>query len=325
MSFWCHFSLLNTMALCYNKVMKEEVVLYRKYRPQNFKEVLGQEHIVKALEGSIQKGNFSHAYLFSGSRGTGKTSVARILAQEIGCSPNDIYEIDGASNRKIDDIREIREAVRSYPFDSPYKIYIIDEVHMLIPQAFNALLKTLEEPPPYVIFVLATTEPEKLPNTISSRCQSFYFKKSTHDTLKKVALDISKKEGVKIGTETADLIALLSEGSFRDTLVELAKVLSSANEGEVTHNDAVLILGVPKEETINSIIRATEENDLEKVMSALDLALDESTDTKVLLKLILRKMRAILLLKHAPGMKALFKKDFSEEDIDFIESLSKKN
>ncbi|MDO8619932.1 MAG: AAA family ATPase, partial [bacterium] len=137
-------------------------VLYRKYRPQSFKEVLGQEHVVEALEGAIKLGRVAHAYLFCGSRGTGKTSVARILANALGTSESDLYEIDAASNRGIDDIRLLREGVSSVPFESKYKIYIVDEVHMLTKEAFNALLKTLEEPPAHVIFILATTELEKV-------------------------------------------------------------------------------------------------------------------------------------------------------------------
>ncbi len=150
-------------------------VLYRKYRPQTFKDVIGQEHVVKVLEGAVKLGNISHAYIFSGSRGTGKTSVARILAREIGTSGNDLYEMDAASNRGIDDVREIRESVNTLPFESKYKIYIIDEVHMLTREAWNAFLKTLEEPPSHVIFIMATTELEKVPETVVSRCQTFAF------------------------------------------------------------------------------------------------------------------------------------------------------
>ena len=158
-------------------VSMSESVLYRKYRPQSFKEVLGQEHVVEALEGAIRLGRVAHAYLFSGSRGTGKTSVARILAKALGTSETDLYEIDAASNRGIDDIRLLRDGVSAVPFESKRKVYIIDEVHMLTKEAFNALLKTLEEPPPHVIFILATTELEKVPETIISRCQTFSFKR----------------------------------------------------------------------------------------------------------------------------------------------------
>src|SRR5258706_4881767 len=153
----------------------ETLSLYRKYRPNDWDEVLGQDHVVKVLDGSINNGKVAHAYLFSGSRGTGKTSVARIFARALGTSENDIYEIDAASNRGIDDIRELREDVRVLPFESKHKVYIIDEVHMLTKEAWGALLKTLEEPPEHAIFVLATTELGKVPETIRSRCQTFEF------------------------------------------------------------------------------------------------------------------------------------------------------
>ena len=143
-----------------------EVALYRKYRPQKFADVLGQDSVVAVLERSIKDKSITHAYLFSGGRGTGKTTIARIFAEAIGCKPSDLYEIDAASNRGIDDVRLLREAVQTMPFESPYKVYIIDEVHMLTKEAFNALLKTLEEPPSHIVFILATTEKEKLPETV---------------------------------------------------------------------------------------------------------------------------------------------------------------
>src|SRR5574343_652540 len=172
-----------------------DLALYRKYRPQSFKEVLGQDHIVKVLESSIESNKVSHAYLFVGSRGTGKTSVARIFARDIGVSENDMYEIDAASNRGIEDIRELRDGVRVLPFDSKYKVYIIDEVHMLSKDAWGALLKTLEEPPKHVIFILATTELHKVPDTIISRCQVFTFKKATNVICRKMLSEVASKEG----------------------------------------------------------------------------------------------------------------------------------
>ena len=183
-----------------------EIALYRKYRPSSFDDVLGQEHIVKVLKGALKLGNIAHAYLFFGTRGTGKTSVARIMAQELKTSDADIYEIDAASNRGIDDIRELRDSVRTLPFNSDYKVYIIDEVHMLTKEAFNALLKTLEEPPKHVIFILATTELDKVPETIISRCQTFTFKKPTLSVLKDLVLSVSKKENFTLDNAGAELI-----------------------------------------------------------------------------------------------------------------------
>jgi DNA polymerase-3 subunit gamma/tau len=200
--------------------------LYRKYRPQTFKEVVGEDHIIKVLSGAIQLGNISHAYLFSGSRGTGKTSVARIFSREIGTSANDLYELDAASSNGVDDIREINESVHTLPFESKYKVYIIDEAHMLSKSAWNAFLKTLEEPPAHVVFILATTEIEKVPETVISRCQSFVFKQPNQSVLKEFAQMISKKEGTTLEPDAAELVALLGDGSFRDTHGILEKIIS---------------------------------------------------------------------------------------------------
>jgi len=231
--------------------LMSDIALYRKYRPQNFKEVLGQDHVVKIIEGAIKIGNFPHAYLFAGSRGTGKTSIARIFAKEIGSSLNDLYEIDAASNRGIDDIREIRESVNTLPLESQYKVYIIDEVHMLTKEAFNALLKTLEEPPKHVIFILATTETEKLPETIVSRCQTYNFKKPSQNLLKDLVLDISKKEGFELEPSSADLIAMLGDGSFRDTQGILQKVIGSSNSRKISPEEVASVTGAPQSALVN--------------------------------------------------------------------------
>src|SRR3989344_5427874 len=209
------------------KEKKTEGVLYRKYRPQKFSDVIGQSHIVQVLEGAIKLGNISHAYLFSGARGTGKTSVARILSREIGTSPNDLVEMDAASNRGIDDVREIRESVNTLPFESKYKVYIIDEVHMLTKEAWNAFLKTLEEPPSHVVFILATTELEKVPDTVISRCQTFSFKQPNQAMLKEFALSVAKREGATLELAATELVALIGDGSYRDVHGILEKVLSS--------------------------------------------------------------------------------------------------
>ena len=223
-----------------------ETALYRKYRPQKFSEVFGQENIVKVLESSIKLGNIAHAYIFSGSRGTGKTSIARIFAKEIGTSTNDIVEIDAASNTGVDDIRAINESVSTLPFESKYKVYILDEAHMLSKQAWNALLKTIEEPPKHVIFILATTEFNKIPETIISRCQTFAFKKPTQKVLKEVITAIAKKEKFTIDSVSCELIALLGDGSFRDAQSILQKVISASKDNEVTLEEVELVTGSPK-------------------------------------------------------------------------------
>src|SRR3989344_4946079 len=233
-----------------------DTALYRKYRPQNFDDVLGQEHVTKPLREALRAGRITHAYLFYGSRGTGKTSVARILAHEIGCAPEDIYEIDAASNRGIDEIRALREAVHTLPFRSPYKVYIIDEAHMLTKEAFNALLKTLEEPPPHVIFILATTEPSKIIDTIISRCQVFTFKKPNQQILKQSVARIAKEEGFELLPASADLIATLAEGSFRDAESILQKVISSSADKKISIEEVEMITGAPKARLLNDIINS---------------------------------------------------------------------
>src|SRR3989338_878755 len=191
-------------------------VFYRKYRPQSFEDVAGQENTVKILKNAISKKRIAHAYLFSGPRGTGKTTVARILAREAGCFEEDINEIDAASSRGIDEARALREAVRVLPLRSPYKVYIIDEVHMLTKEAFNALLKTLEEPPEHAIFILATTELIKVPDTIISRTQHFPFHKIAIPEIVGELKKISSKESIKIDDDAMKLIAFFADGALRD-------------------------------------------------------------------------------------------------------------
>lgn len=304
------------------KNKNESTVLYRKYRSKTFKELLGQDHIVKVLEGSIKLGNVSHAYLFSGSRGTGKTSTARIFAKEIGTSDNDLYEIDAASNRGIDEIRALREAVNSLPFESSHKVYIIDEVHMLTKEAFNALLKTLEEPPEHVIFILATTEPDKLPETVVSRCQHFQFKKPGQKILRDMAVNVSKKEGFSLESSSADLIAILGDGSFRDTLGILQKVISSSADKKISAEEILTVTGAPRENLVNNLLKSIAENDLEKGFLAINEALKSNVDMKIYLKLILNKIRSILLLRYAPEMKTAIENEFSEEDFVFLTRLA---
>ncbi len=302
---------------------QQHTVLYRKYRPSNFKEVLGQDHIIKTIGGAINLGNIAHAYLFAGSRGIGKTSIARILAKEIKCTENDMYEIDAASNRGIDDIRELRDSVNILPFESPYKVYIIDEVHMLTKEAFNALLKTLEEPPKHVVFVLATTEIEKLPDTIVSRCQSFTFKKPSQNVLKDLVLNIAKKEGYKLDPSSADLIAVLGDGSFRDTLGILQKVIGSSEDKTISIDEVEMVTGAPKGELVNDFIESIAKSDLNKGLKAINQAVENNLDMKIYAKLILHKLRAVLLLRFAKEMKEMMKEEFSKEDYTFLETLAK--
>jgi DNA polymerase-3 subunit gamma/tau len=297
-------------------------VLYRKYRPKGFKDVLGQEHIVDALKGALKQDNIAHAYLFSGSRGTGKTSIARILAKEVKCSPNDLHEIDAASNRGIDDIRELREAVTVLPFESPYKVYIIDEVHMLTKEAFNALLKTLEEPPKHVIFMLATTEIEKLPDTIVSRCQTFTFKKPSQKILKDAVTRTAEAEGFTLEPSAAELIAMLGDGSFRDAQGILQKILFSSGDKKVSIEEVEKIAGAPRATLVNNIVSAIAQGELEKGLSAVSKAVEGNIDMKVFLKMILHKVRSVMLLKYAKDMEGVIKEQFGVEDFELLKKLS---
>ncbi len=293
-------------------------VLYRKYRPQGWEAVVGQEHIVSVLEASIKNENFSHAYLFTGSRGTGKTSVARIFARALGTNPEDIIEIDAASNRGIDDIRALREAVRVLPFSSRFKVYIIDEVHMLSKDAFNALLKTIEEPPAHVIFILATTELNKVPETILSRCQIFSFRKPSENTLTKVVLDIAEQEKFAIDTESASLVAFLGDGSFRDTLSILQKVLSASKGRKVTRELVETITGAPSLSVIQDLYSALIAKDMNAIYTTLGKAETHHTDMMLLAQLLLTTMRLSLMYRYAPGMRETFEAEHSEAYVELV-------
>jgi DNA polymerase-3 subunit gamma/tau len=293
-------------------------VLYRKYRPHDWATVVGQEHIVSVLEASIANQNFSQAYLFTGSRGTGKTSVARIFAQALGTNPEDIAEIDAASNRSIDDIRELRQAVRVLPFSSRFKIYIIDEVHMLSKDAFNALLKTLEEPPTHVIFVLATTELNKVPETILSRCQVFSFRKPTEKILTKTILDIAEKEKFVIDGESASLVAFLGDGSFRDAFSILQKIFSAAKGRTITRELVETITGAPSLSTIQELYSALITRDIDAIYQTLAHAEAHHTDMMLLAQLLLNTMRLSLMYRYAPSMREAFEAQHSELYVELV-------
>ncbi len=296
-------------------------VLYRKYRPQTFADVVGQDQVVKTLSAQVALGTIGHAYLFAGSRGTGKTSIARILARELGTSANDLYEIDAASNTSVDDIRELNESVHTLPFDSKYKIYILDEVHMLSKSASNALLKTLEEPPAHVIFILATTETHKILETILSRCQVYTFKTPNQAVLKTAVKNVAKKEGFVLADSSADLIALLGDGSFRDSYGVLQKVLSSSKDKKITEDEVLLVTGAPQTILINELVSAIVYKRLGDALEIVKKISDQNVDMLVLLKLLLAKMRAILLVRF--GSTALVQDSLSDEDFSFIETISK--
>ncbi len=254
--------------------------LYRKYRSRSLNDIVGQEHITKTLKSAIQQGRINHAYLLTGPKGVGKTSVARILAHEINGLPYDddsshidIIEIDAASNRRIDEIRELREKVYVAPTSAKYKVYIIDEVHMLTREAFNALLKTLEEPPAHVIFILATTDAHKLPETIISRTQRFNFRPAESSQIVELLRSISETEQFKIDDLALELIAKHASGSFRDSVSLLDQATSQATK--VQRSDIENLLGLPPSAEIDNLINIVAGDSSAKLMQALSSMYDQ--------------------------------------------------
>ena len=259
--------------------------LYREYRPTTLEGVIGQEHITDTLKNALKKGAISHAYLFTGPKGVGKTSIARILAHEINGIKYtdesihlDIIEIDAASNRRIDEIRDLRDKVHIAPTSSKYKVYIIDEVHMLTREAFNALLKTLEEPPAHVVFILATTEAHKVPDTIISRTQRFTFKPISDEKSLAHLKTIAEKEKIKITDDALSLIAEHGGGSFRDSISMLDQ-LAGLSKDKFEINDVRMLLGIPSEELIENILSAIESNDISTVFNTVQNLREQGIDS----------------------------------------------
>lgn len=293
------------------------LALYRRFRPTDFSKVIGQDVIVKTLTNQIQTDKISHAYLFCGARGTGKTSLAKIFAKAVNCenpingspcqkcascialsdpSNIDILEMDAASNNKVENVREIRENVQYPPIQVKYKVYIIDEVHMLTPEAFNALLKTLEEPPKHAIFILATTEPQKLPATILSRCLRFDFRLISTSLLAKLVCDIYDEIGKKYKKEAIMAIAKAGEGSVRDTL-SVADLCVSVGENELTYEDVLSVLGATDNEKINSLLKCVFSGDIGGILSLTDELLSLGKSIGVLVKDLAVYVRDLLLIK----------------------------
>jgi DNA polymerase-3 subunit gamma/tau len=298
--------------------------LYRKYRPTDFKEVRGQAHVVEVLQAAIKQKKINHAYLFAGSRGTGKTTMARLLAKALGTQEEDVYEMDAASNRGIEEIRELREGVATLPFNSTYKFYIIDEAHALTRDAWGAFLKTLEEPPEHVVFVLATTELDRVPETIQSRCQVFNFKRPSHETLKKLILDVSKKEGADLAPAGAELVALMGEGSFRDTLGILQKVLTLSGDTKLTEEEVATVVGAPSSQLINRFLGALARKNVADGLKIFHQACEGGAEPKIFTLLAVTKVRAVLLLRFAPELNGELAEQFGEDDLAVLKELASK-
>lgn len=302
---------------------EQNLVFYRKYRPQKFDDVVGQEGIIRVLKNAIKENRLSHAYLFAGPKGTGKTTIARILAREAGCAEEDIVEIDAASSRGIDEARALREAVHILPLRSRYKIYIIDEVHMLTKEAFNALLKTLEEPPKHTIFILATTELSKVPETVASRTQRFEFSKiSIPDILRELKI-IGKAEGIKAEDDALKLIAFFADGSLRDA-ENIFFQINSLGEKIVKEEDVRLLLGAPQEEDTNNILKFVFEKNAVKLIKTLDSVLEEGRDPSLILRLLLRSFRAIYFLAVDAKTESVLAHEFAEDEIAFLKTFAAK-
>jgi DNA polymerase III subunit gamma/tau len=303
--------------------MSEHHALYRKYRPQSFAEVRDQDHIVRVLEGALAKGEIPHALLFCGTRGTGKTTTARIFARALGTSDLDLYEIDAASNRGIDDVRELREAVHTVPYESRYKVYIIDEVHMLTKEAFNALLKTLEEPPTHVIFILATTEEDKLLDTIKSRCQVFRFRSPSRAVLAETVIDVARREGFALAPDAADLIAVAADGSFRDALGIAQKVMLASGDTIGGADEVAAIIGAPRTALLLRLLTALQEKNTSDALLVVGDAVAAHVDMQLFVRLLLEHLRAVLLLRHAPADAPHIVASFGEAAKESVTSLAK--
>ncbi len=313
--------------------------LYRKFRPLNFSEMVGQEHIVRTLKNQIIANRVGHAYLFNGSRGTGKTSAAKILARAINClnpkdgepcneceickgalsgSLTDIVEMDAASNNSVEDIRSIREKVNFLPTKAKYRVYIIDEVHMLSTGAFNALLKTLEEPPEHVKFILATTEPQKLPATILSRCQRFDFKKiPNEDIIKRLEL-ICKESDIDITEEALNIIAVLSEGAMRDALSILERCIQDG-KNKIDEDKIKDLVGIPKMVFVHDIVDAVINCNVDNALITINKVLEDGKDLSNLLLEMIKYVKDILLYKVTNKLEL-----YSQDEINKIKEISDK-
>lgn len=311
--------------------------LYRKFRPENFEEVKGQDHIVTTLKNQIRSDHVGHAYLFCGTRGTGKTTVAKIFARAVNCeNPGEkgpcgecemchaiaagnsmnVVEMDAASNNKVDDIRQVIEEVQYSPAQGRYKVYIIDEVHMLTTSAFNALLKTLEEPPSYLIFILATTEVHKIPMTILSRCQRYDFKRISVDTIVARLRELLDQEGIAAEERALTYIAKLADGALRDGLSLLEQCISFYFGEELTYEKVLKVLGAVDNEVYASFTRALAVGDVAEMMRIIDRIISAGKDLARFCDELIWYMRNLMIVKSTEHPEDII--DMSQENLDTL-------
>ncbi len=314
--------------------------LYRVWRPRTFADLVGQSHITRTLQNALELKKFSHAYLFSGPRGTGKTSAAKIFAQTINCeqaptrepcntcaacvgildgSISDVIEIDAASNTSVDDVREIREKVKYASTAVPYKVYIIDEVHMISTSAFNALLKTLEEPPAHVVFILATTEPHKIPLTIISRCQRFDFRPIGSQTIMERMQTIVDEENVTVSPEALESVALSAEGGMRDALSILDQAISYSTDS-VTLDDVLAVTGSVSQPILTEMARLLHEKNAKETLLLLDQLIQEGKDPGRFVFDLIYFLRDMLLYKSAPSLEGMLERVLVDESFKEVAS-----
>lgn len=314
-----------------------ELVLYRKYRPKSFDEVVGQEHVVGAITNAIKMGRVAHAYLFSGPRGVGKTTVARLIAKALNCEGKekpcnscrfctdfnagralDLIEIDAASNRGIDEMRELREGVRFVPMQGKYKVYVIDECHQLTKEAFNALLKTLEEPPAHAVFILATTELDKVPATIISRTQRYDFRRPGVAQIADRLGHIARKEEITLADDAARLVAFAAEGSMRDAESILGQIMA-VEDKEITRQKIENIFGLPRREAAKKMFALVAQKNAPQALALVQELHDAGYDLQYFSKLLMQYFRSAFFLKTDIALKKFITDDMLPDEYECIE------
>lgn len=320
-------------------IIMSYIVLARKWRPQNFDDLVGQESIVTTFKNALSSGKIVHAYLFSGPRGVGKTSSARILAKALNCTERsgsdpcgkcqsctsitesasvDVFEIDGASNTSVDAVRELRETVKYAPSGGKYRIYIIDEVHMLSTAAFNALLKTLEEPPSHVVFIFATTEPKKIPSTILSRCQHHSFRRISKGRIREQLKKITDTEKINISESALEMISRAADGSMRDALTLLDQACSFSDD--VTEQELQSLLGLPEADIISNLSKSILSGDISSTLSLIKELTDRGSDLRQLTRELVEQFRNIAVVKVTEDAEGLL--EFSREEVQRLGQLA---